>query len=197
MNRDLHEKIGSTEFEKLFAGMQPPAIIKHGTIAKLGTKATLKRGTLLAKNAAGKLIVCGSDVDATGTFSATGNGTATKFDLVSGGVIPAALTEVKVDGTALTTGWTYNAQNGELEFENAPADTKAIAVKFTTGGGNPDCVLTDDIEVGTTTDEIAAVYVSGCFNEDALIMDENYTLTETDRDTLRAKGILLGTVQEP
>ena len=197
MNRDLHEKIGSVEFEKLFAGMQPPAIVKHGTIAKLGTAATLKRGTLLAKNGDGKLIVCGSDVDATGTFSATGDGSKTKFDLVSGGVIPAALTEVKVDGTALTSGWTYNPAIGELEFSTAPANTKSIAVKYTTGGGNPDCILADDIAVGTTTDENAAVYVSGCFNAAVLIMAEGYTLSEADKDTLRMKGILLGTVQEP
>jgi hypothetical protein len=70
-------------------------------------------------------------------------------------------------------------------------------VKFTTGGGNADCVLCDDITVGTTSDENVAVYVSGCFNEDALIMDEDYTLTEADKDELRKKGILLGTVMEP
>lgn len=196
MERDLHEKLGSVDFEKLFAGMEPPAIVKHGTIEKLDAKATLKRGTLLAKNEAGKLIVCGSDVDATGTFTATGDGSTAKFSLVSGGVIPKALTEVKVDGTA-TTDYTYNPAIGELEFETAPGNSEAIAVKFTVGGGNPDCVLTDDIEVGTTADENATVYVSGCFNEAALIMADGYTLTEADKDVLRTKGILLGTVMEP
>ena len=60
-----------------------------------------------------------------------------------------------------------------------------------------DCVLCDDIEVGTTDDENAAVYVSGDFNEAALIVATGATITEADRDALRTKGILLGTVMEP
>ena len=197
MTRDLHEKIGAVEFEKLFAGLQPPAIVGKGTIAKLGTAATILRGTLLAKGADGKLFVLGSDVDTTGTWSGTGNGTTTVYSLISGGTVPAQVDEVKVDGTALTTGWAYYPETGNLVFDTAPGNSKSIAVKYSTGGGNADCVLTDDIDVGTTSDENVTVYVSGCFNEAALIMDEDYTLTEADRDTLRMKGILLGTVQNP
>ena len=131
MNRDLHEKVGSFEYEKLFAGLQPPAIIKSGTIRKLSAEATLKRGTLLAKSSTdNKLVVFGSTADSGETLSA-------------------------------------------------------------------DCILTDDIIVGTTADENVTVYVSGCFNEAALILAENASIAETDRDELRKKGILLGTVQEP
>lgn len=134
MTRDLHEKLGSVEFEKLFAGMQPPAIVKHGTIRKLGTAGTIKRGTLLAKSSGsggdGKLVIFGTSAGSDETLTA-------------------------------------------------------------------DCVLTDDIDVGTTADENVTVYVGGCFNEAALIMAANTTLTEADRDALRMKGILLGTVQDP
>jgi hypothetical protein len=196
MNRDLHEKLGTMEYEKLFAGMQPPALVKHGTIKHTDAKQELKRGTLLAKGADGKLFVCGGDVDETGTFSGTGNGSKTVFDLVSGGVVPAALTEVKVGGTA-TTAYTYNSTLGTITFDEAPANAATIAIKYTTGGGNPDCILCDDVEVGTTADENVAVYVSGCFNAAVLIMATGYTLSEADKDTLRMKGILLGTVQEP
>lgn len=194
--RDLHEKIGSVEYEKLFAGMEPRAIVKPGTIAKGAAEATYKRGTLLAKGADGKLYLMGSDVDATGTASATGDGATKKFTVIAGGDPSSVLTEVKVDGTAVTA-YSYNPVTGEIVFDSAPANGKSIAIKYTTGGGNADCVLCDDVTVGTTDDENVAVYVSGCFNEDALIMDEDYALTEADRDELRKKGILLGTVMEP
>lgn len=132
--RDLHEKIGSVEFEKLFAGMQPPAIVKPGVIRKLATAATLKRGTLLAKSSGsagdGKLVIFGTTAASNETLTA-------------------------------------------------------------------DCVLCDDIEVGTSNDENVAVYVSGDFNEAALIVATGATITEADRDALRTKGILLGTVMEP
>lgn len=132
--RDLHEKIGSVEFEKLFAGMQPPAIVKPGVIRKLGTAGTLKRGTLLAKSS-----------------GSAGDGKLVIF------------------GTTAATNETLTA----------------------------DCVLCDDIEVGTSNDENVAVYVSGDFNEAALIVATGATITEADRDALRTKGILLGTVMEP
>ena len=132
--RDLHEKIGSVEFEKLFAGMQPPAIVKPGVIRKLGTAGTLKRGTLLAKSSG-------------------------------------------------------SAGDGKLVIFGTTAATNEILTA--------DCVLCDDIEVGTTDDENAAVYVSGDFNEAALIVATGATITEADRDALRTKGILLGTVMEP
>ena len=132
--RDLHEKIGSVEFEKLFAGMLPQPIVKPGTIRKLGTAGTLKRGTLLAKSSGtggdGKLVIFGTTAGSNETLTA-------------------------------------------------------------------DCVLCDDIEVGTTDDENAAVYVSGHFNEDALIVATGATIAEADRDELRKRGILLGTVMEP
>ena len=135
--RDLHEKIGSVEFEKLFAGMQPPAIVKPGVIRKLGTAGTLKRGTLLAKSSGsagdGKLVIFGTTAASNETLTA-------------------------------------------------------------------DCILCDDIDVGTTSDENALVYIAGNFNEAALIMATGAslaTITEADRDALRTKGILLGTVMEP
>ena len=134
MNRDLHEKLGSMEFEKLFAGLEPKALTHPATIRKLGTAATIKRGTLLAKSSG------------------------------SGG-----------DGKLVGFG--------------------------TTAGSNEtltaDCILTDDIEVGTAADENVLVYISGNFNEAALILATGATISEADRDELRKKGIILGTVQEP
>lgn len=131
MNRDLHEKLGSMEFEKLFAGLEPKALTHPATIRKLGTAATIKRGTLLSKSSTdGKLVVF---------------------------------------GTTAASGETLSA----------------------------DCILTDDIDVGTAADENVLVYISGYFNEAALILATGATISETDRDELRKKGIILGTVQEP
>jgi hypothetical protein len=134
MNRDLHEKLGSMEFEKLFAGLEPKALTHPATIRKLGTAATIKRGTLLAKSSGtggdGKLVVFGTTAGSNETLTA-------------------------------------------------------------------DCILTDDIEVGTAADENVLVYISGNFNEAALILATGATITEADRDELRKKGIILGTVQEP
>ena len=132
--RDLHEKIGSVEFEKLFAGLEPPALVRGGVIRKLGTAGTLKRGTLLAKSGCsagyGKLVI----------------------------------------------------------FCTTAASNETLT---------PDCILTDDIEVGTSADENATVYISGCFNLAALIVATGATITDADKDTLRTKGIIFGTVQEP
>ena len=132
--RDLHEKVGSMEYEKLFAGLEPPALVRGGVLRKLGTAATLKRGTLLDKSSGsagdGKLVIHGT--------SAASNETLT-----------------------------------------------------------PDCILTDDVPVGTANDENATIYISGCFNAAALIMATGATLSEADKDALRTKGIIFGTVQEP
>ena len=129
--RDLHTKVGVMEYEKLFASTKPAALVRGGTIRKLSAKATLARGTILAK---------------------------------SGG----------------------SAGDGKLVILGTTAATNETLT--------PDCILCDDIEVGTTDDENVVVYVEGSFNEEALIVAENYTITEADRDALRLKRIYLGGV---
>lgn len=130
--RDLHEKVGSVEFPQLFASIDPPALVRGGTIRKLGAKATLKRGTIMAKSSGsagdGKLVMLGETAASNETLTA-------------------------------------------------------------------DCILTDDIEVGTSADENVTVYFTGDFNIDAVTVKSGYTITEDDKDALRMKGILLGTVQ--
>ena len=129
MTRDLHEKIGSVTPENLFAGLDPRALTKAGVLRKLGTAATLVRGTLLAKSSGsagdGKLVIFGT--------------------------------------TAAT---------------NEPLTA--------------DCVLAEDVAVGTSADENALVFITGNFNEDELTLASGASLTEADRDALRVRGILLG-----
>lgn len=57
-------------------------------------------------------------------------------------------------------------------------------------GGNADCILCDDITVKAGEEVTVPVYISGCFNPDAITVAEGYTITETDKDTLRTKGIV-------
>jgi len=129
MTRDLHTKIGSVTPENLFAGLDPRALTKAGVLRKLGTAATLVRGTLLAKSS-----------------GSAGDGKLVIF------------------GTTAATNETLTA----------------------------DCVLAEDVAVGTSADENALVFITGNFNEDELTLAIGASLTEADRDALRVRGILLG-----
>ena len=55
----------------------------------------------------------------------------------------------------------------------------------------PDCVLCDDVTVGTDADEKVAVYTAGCFDPDKVSVAASYSITETDKDNLRMRGIVL------
>lgn len=52
------------------------------------------------------------------------------------------------------------------------------------------CILCDDVEVGTAADATVAVYLAGCFNPDKLTMASRYTMKEADKDALRDAGIV-------
>ena len=54
----------------------------------------------------------------------------------------------------------------------------------------PDCILCDDIEVGTAADEKVAVYTAGCFDIGKVTVSAGYTITEGDKDNLRMRGIV-------
>ncbi|MBR4193559.1 MAG: hypothetical protein IKO68_00120 [Oscillospiraceae bacterium] len=60
----------------------------------------------------------------------TGDGTTTSFTVTGK---PAELQKVIVDGTAVTTGFTYTSATGALVFSSAPANTKIIKVIYDTG----------------------------------------------------------------
>lgn len=55
----------------------------------------------------------------------------------------------------------------------------------------PDCILCDAEEVGTAEDVVAAVYVAGSFNIEAVTIADGYTITEADKDKLRERGLYL------
>ena len=54
----------------------------------------------------------------------------------------------------------------------------------------PDCILCDDIDVGTAADEKVAVYTAGCFDIGKVTVSASYIITEGDKDNLRMRGIV-------
>lgn len=50
-------------------------------------------------------------------------------------------------------------------------------------------ILTDNIEVGTDEDHTAEIYIGGKFNSNKITVADGYTMSETDKDTLRKYGI--------
>lgn len=58
------------------------------------------------------------------------------------------------------------------------------------------CILADDVEVGTTADKDATAYRTGNFNRNKLIVADSYTLNATDEEELRKCGIILNTAIE-
>ncbi|MCM1275467.1 MAG: head decoration protein [Lachnospiraceae bacterium] len=115
MKTELTKKVITCEPDDLIVGTYPPARVGAGVIA--ANAGALKRGTILAKNSAGKLDILGKDTSA-----------------------------------------------------------------------KPFGVLCDDVEVGAE-EATAAVYIGGKFNSNKITVNDGYTMTEDDKDTLRAYGI--------
>ena len=99
--------------------------------------------------------------------------------IVAGGVIAHGLAEANFKrGTLLEKG----------------ADGKLVIFGSTAAQGDTltaDCILCDDITVGTSADAKAAVYIGGCFDPDKLTVKTGATISEAVKDVLREKGIIL------
>lgn len=58
------------------------------------------------------------------------------------------------------------------------------------------CILADDVPVGTDTDAVATAYRTGNFNRNKLIVADSYELKAADEEELRKCGIILNTAIE-
>lgn len=58
------------------------------------------------------------------------------------------------------------------------------------------CILAEDIDVGTTADVTALAYRTGHFARNKLIAKAGYTMSTTDEEDLRKGGILLSDALE-
>lgn len=133
MSNKLNETVGSVSYDELINSAFPHADVFSVKIRKLGTAATLKRGTVLALS--------------TGTAG---------------------------DGKMVILGTTA-AENETL---------------------TANCVLADDVDVGTSADVIANAYRVGHLNRNKLIVKTSYTFTAADEEDLRKGGIILDTALE-
>lgn len=77
-------------------------------------------------------------------------------------------------------------KRGTLLGKNA--DTGLLSVYD--GTTPPDGILCDDVEVGTAEDVPVEVYAAGCFDPEQVTVAEGYTITQADKDKLRAYSIV-------
>ena len=187
MSKLLSKKLGDMEYDGLIADTIPAAQVRGKTVRKLGTAATLKRGTVMGVDSVdGKLVVLGTDAQ-TAKQEFNGDATETVFTVTAR---PNKVLGVKVGG-ADSTDWVYDASTGKVTFGTAPASgTKNVVVTYAAGEIVADCILCDDIEVGTAADVVAEVYTAGCFNTRKIIVAEGYTMTSADFDALRKYDIV-------
>ena len=73
------------------------------------------------------------------------------------------------------------------------SDNKMVVLGSGTGTAN--CILCDDIEVGTS-DVKATAYRAGHFTVEKLSVASGYTITDADKAALRDAGILLSNAVE-
>lgn len=131
MAKHLNRLVGELTYDKLIASMTPPVKVASGTIEKLSSDVTYKRGCVLCR---------------------------------SGGT----------------------GGNGKLKLLGTSAASEEVLT--------PDCILCDDEEMGSAADVNAAVYVSGCFNPDSLIVKDGYSMSQDDIDKLRERGLYLSQI---
>ena len=185
---NLNAKIGDMTYDGLVTDVKPAVIVAGGVIAHGVAEASFVRGTLLEKGADGKLYIFGTNPGGTITEEFNGDGTEKTFTLAAD-VKPVQVTAYV--GTT-ETDVTYNAQTGAVTFGTAPAaGTKNVKISYENPAANePDCILCDDVTVGTTSDVTTPVYIAGCFDPGKLTLAEGATLSEKDKDILREKGII-------
>lgn len=75
------------------------------------------------------------------------------------------------------------ADDGKLEILGSTATTNKTLTA--------NCILAEDVEVGTTADVTVLAYRTGHFARNKLAVASGYTLKATDEEELRKAGILL------
>lgn len=117
---------------------------------------------------------------------------AVGFDnLINGQYPPAEVFTVKIRKEA-TEAKIY--KRGTVLALSAGTAGDGLRVILGTAGNETltaNCVLADDVEVGTASDAVATAYRTGHFNENSLITDNSHAISETDKEALRSAGILL------
>lgn len=101
---------------------------------------------------------------------------------VSGGTIRKLTTAAVLKRGTVLAKSSGTAGDGKLVVLGTTAETNETLT--------PDCILCDDIEVGTAADEKVTVYTAGCFNPSKVTVAASYTMTDGDKDNLRMRNIV-------
>ena len=120
------------------------------------------------------------------------------FDGLFSDTQPAALTRARTIRKLGTAGTlkrgtimavsSGSAGDGKLVVLGTTAETNEVLT--------PDCVLADDVEVGTSADVKAVAYISGCFDPEHTTVKTGYTVSAADYDALRVRNILFKDAQD-
>ena len=110
------------------------------------------------------------------------------------GLVTDVAPQVIVAGGTITKGAAEATYVRGTLFAKSSSTGKLVIFGTTAGQGETltaDCILCDDIKVGTAADATAAVYIGGCFDPNKLTLKAGATLSEAAKDALREKGIIL------
>ncbi len=116
------------------------------------------------------------------------------FDNLIGGTYPAAEVfsiEIRKETAEAVT---YKRGTAFALSSGTAGDGKHVTLGTTAAANETltaNCVLAEDVEVGTGADATAIAYRTGHFNSNSLTVAEGYTLTAADKEALRVAGILL------
>jgi hypothetical protein len=124
-----------------------------------------------------------ADVTFDGLISDTQPAALTRARTIRKGA--AAATYVRGTIMAVSSG---SAGDGKLVILGTTAETNETLT--------PDCILCDDVEVGTSADVKTVAYISGCFDPDKVTVKESYDITAADLDAMRVRNILFKAVQD-
>lgn len=94
----------------------------------------------------------------------------------------------------LSTAATYKAGTA-LALSGGTAGDSKLVILGTTAASNEtltaNCILAEDVEIGTTADVQALVFLSGHANANKLAVANSYTIKASDVEAFRAAGIYL------
>lgn len=189
MSKRIDETLSQPGYDGLIIGNEPAADVFTVTIRKLSAAAaTLKRGTVLAKSSVdNKLVILG-----TAAVAAVQAADAV-YTITSDVAVNAAKTYYTRSGNAGSYVYTAVASPAVANIATYYEMTTPAVAAQDAETLTPDCILCDDIDVGTTADVSALAYRTGKFNTSKLIVKTSYTMTDTDKEALRSAGILLDT----
>lgn len=109
------------------------------------------------------------------------------------GLVVDLVPEVEVrGGTIRKLAAATTLKRGTILAKSSKDNTLVVLGTAATDGETltPDCILCDDVAVGTDADVSVSVYTAGCFNTNRVHVADGYTISATDLDALRKYSIV-------